>query len=275
MATSLRVRGLPRGPGGRDGRRFSALGSKKEQRNCQGVRDETPRCLSGGRGRDAARRFAGRRRDACGLHQELREPGRARRAGGRRCGRESQRLHGVSLHPDLARQRPAADVPGRRGDRAEARRHRLHAGRHQGDGAGGAEDQRRRYSAGQCRRPADRWIERRVRRHRRFQHRARHRAHAAQGDGRQGQRDRARGARHHSDRCWPAARLPRGAEGIPRRQGRAVEERDVCAAGGERPAQGDAEAQLARRRSMACWRRTTPWRWARSRRSSSPRSRCR
>ena len=80
-------------------------------------------------------------------------------------------------------------------------------GRRQGHGAGGAEDQRGQHPAGQCQRPAHRRHSRRLRRHRRLQHRARDRAHAVQGDGRQGQ---PRRARRPGQRSRPRSRRLRG-----------------------------------------------------------------
>ena len=86
----------------------------------------------------------------------------------------------AALHPDQAGQHPRAAQPGRGRDRQEAERHRLHAGRLQGDGAGRGEDQRRQDPGRQHHRPHRRRQVRRLRRRRRLQPRPRNRAPPAQ-----------------------------------------------------------------------------------------------
>ncbi len=234
-----------------NGRAFRRLGA-------EGVRDATSRCFSdrapcppqcGARRPDRGRSAARIRqcRDHRRLHQELWQPDRARRARRGRGGGEGERRHCFPLHPDLARQRGAADCARRRGAAGQARRLRVHAGRHQGHGGRRREDHRGGHSPGQCERPARGRRCAGVRRHRRLCDRARDRPRPAQGHGRQGQRRGARGPRHDSDRRGPVARFQGCAERISGGEGPVLKERDVCAAGGRRSAQGRAQIETGPR----------------------------
>ena len=116
---------------------------------------------------------ARRRRDHRGLHQEPDQSAISRRVRvGTEDGRQGARRQGHPIRPDQAGQHSRAAVPGRRRHREEAGCDRVRAGRLQGPGAGGREDQRGQHSGRQHHRPRRQRQARRLCRRRRLQPRA-------------------------------------------------------------------------------------------------------